>query len=77
MIQGFIAGVEIAVIGVELRKSTFGRIPAGIMRLRFEAVGIQHLANAMEIIGASTSGKSPGFDPGIRRFKSYRPSHFR
>ena len=26
-------------------------------------------------IGASPSGKAPGFDPGIRRFESFRPSH--
>ena len=25
--------------------------------------------------GASPSGKAPGFDPGIRRFESFRPSH--
>ena len=25
--------------------------------------------------GASPSGKAPGFDPGIRRFESCRPSH--
>ena len=43
--------------------------------LRFDSVGIQGLANALVFVGASTSGKSPGFDPGIRRFKSYRPSH--
>ncbi len=27
-------------------------------------------------IGASPSGKAPGFDPGIRRFESFRPSQF-
>jgi 4-diphosphocytidyl-2-C-methyl-D-erythritol kinase len=26
--------------------------------------------------GASPSGKAPGFDPGIRRFESFRPSHY-
>lgn len=26
-------------------------------------------------VGASPSGKAPGFDPGIRRFESFRPSH--
>ena len=26
--------------------------------------------------GASPSGKAPGFDPGIRRFESFRPSQF-
>jgi hypothetical protein len=26
------------------------------------------------IVGASTSGKSPDFGSGIRRFESYRPS---
>ena len=27
-------------------------------------------------VGASPSGKAPGFDPGIPRFESWRPSHF-
>ncbi len=26
-------------------------------------------------VGVSPSGKAPGFDPGIRRFESYHPSH--
>ncbi len=28
------------------------------------------------IFGTSPSGKAPGFDPGIRRFDPYRPSHY-
>ena len=28
------------------------------------------------IVGPSPSGKAPGFDPGMRRFESCRPSHF-
>ncbi len=27
------------------------------------------------ILGCSQVAKAPGFDPGIRRFESYRPSH--
>ena len=27
------------------------------------------------IVGASPSGKAAGFDPAIRRFESFRPSH--
>ena len=27
--------------------------------------------------GVSPSGKAPGFDPGMRRFESCHPSHFR
>ncbi len=33
-------------------------------------------AERFSIIGTSASGKPPGFDPGIRRFESYRPRNY-
>ena len=34
-------------------------------------------AQSCTVIGASPSGKAPGFDPGMRWFESSRPCHFR
>src|SRR5258708_35772153 len=40
--------------------------------------GVRDLAGVCEqLAGASTSGKSRGFGPRIRRFESYRPKIFR
>ncbi len=53
-----------------LNSSDFARI---VGRLRQEYGGKVYLLRACT--GASPSGKAPGFDPGIRRFESFRPSH--
>ena len=46
-----------------------------------QVINIDNKVSAGTIInvtrdGASPSGKAPGFGPGIRRFESFRPSHF-
>ncbi len=48
----------------------FARIVGGLRQEYGEKV---YLLRACT--GASPSGKAPGFDPGIRRFESFRPSH--
>jgi 4-diphosphocytidyl-2-C-methyl-D-erythritol kinase len=50
--------------------SDFERIVGGLRQEYGERV---YLLRACT--GASPSGKAPGFDPGIRRFESFRPSH--
>ena len=45
-----------------------------VMDLRHRVKARIYLSRAYT--GASPSGKAPGFDPGIRRFESFRPSHF-
>ena len=53
----------------ELKSSDFKRIVGGLRQEYGEKV---YLLRACT--GASPSGKAPGFDPGIRRFESFRPS---
>ena len=52
------------------RKTDLG---AAVEELRRRSKAKVYLSRAYT--GASPSGKAPGFDPGIRRFESFRPSH--
>ena len=68
--------------------TVFGVFPdAESSRQKFSAEDLQRIVGAFRqeygtkvflsraCTGASPSGKAPGFDPGIRRFESCRPSH--
>jgi 4-diphosphocytidyl-2-C-methyl-D-erythritol kinase len=73
--QVLMSGSGATVFGVfpdteKLGRSDFKRIVDGLHQEYGQKVFLSRACT-----GASPSGKAPGFDPGIRRFDSCRPSH--
>ena len=65
------AGVAELVDALDLGSSNLGCESSS---LSFRTMFYEELKLVQFIVGISPSGKAPGFDPGIPRFKSWYPS---
>ena len=74
-VKALMSGSGPTVFGIypDSGKTTVSELERIIRELRLEYGTKVYLSRACT--GASPSGKAPGFDPGIRRFESFRPSH--
>ena len=73
--KAIMSGSGPTVFGIfpDTEQSAVSELERIVSELRREYGAKVYLSRACA--GASPSGKAPGFDPGIRRFESFRPSH--
>ncbi len=74
-VKALMSGSGPTVFGIfpDVGKTTVSELNRIVLDLRRRYGAKVYLSRACT--GASPSGKAPGFDPGIRRFESFRPSH--
>ena len=74
IIQSENAGVAELVDALDLGSSILGCESSSLSFRTTFLIRIKIISNFL--VGISPSGKAPGFDPGIPRFKSWYPSQF-